>query len=196
MPLTTVIFDLGGVLVKVNWDRATGPLAEMSGLTTEDVWTTAGDAGSRFMLGDIGPAEFHQKLTARLGVTLDRQTFFGLWSSVISLNDGVGAVVESLAGRYRLAIGSNTDPIHYARCIETQDGLRHFDGTLLSYELRRAKPDLEFFRLGLGRISVDPNECVFIDDKEENVEAARTLGINGVQFSSIQQLETDLAGLA
>ena len=92
-------------------------------------------------------------------------------------------------------LASNTDVLHYARSLEVQEALRLFDYALLSYELGLCKPDPEFFRSGLERLAISPEECVFIDDRKENVEAAQTLGIAGTQFVSTQQLELDLGDM-
>ena len=184
MAATTIIFDLGGVLVSTNWERVAGPLAELSGrppeAVTEEIFT--GDAGYRFMVGKIGQTEFHRRLTRHLDI--DSERFFEIWASVIEPRDEVTGLIERLRGRYRLAIGSNTDPVHWQRGLEVQEALKHFRDALLSYELGVAKPDPEFFRLGLAELSTSAEECVFIDDKSENVEAAESLGIAGVRFVS------------
>ena len=67
---------------------------------------------------------------------------------------------------------------------------------LVSYELGVCKPDPEFFRRGLAKLGVEAEECLFIDDLEDNVEAARSLGITGIRFESAEQLERELKGLS
>ena len=196
MPLTTMIFDLGGVLVQTHWDRVTKPLAKMSGLTPERVEEIiAGEAGYKFMLGQSDPIEFHRQVTTQLALEMEPDSLFAIWSSIIAPNEGIEELVERLHGRYRLVVGSNTDALHYTRSVEVQPALRHFDDALLSFELGHCKPDSAFFELGLERLSATPEECVFIDDRQDNVQAARTLGITAIQFASTKQLESDLAEL-
>ena len=197
MALTTVIFDLGGVLVWTNWDRVTVSLAEMSGLTPERVMDEieTGEAGYAFMLDRLDRAEFHRRLTERLGLRQHPDAFFAMWSSIIAPNEEINSLVKRLKDRYRLVLASNTDVLHYTRSLEVQEALRIFDHALLSYELGLCKPDPEFFRSGLERLAIPPVECVFIDDREENVEAAQTLGIAGTQFVSTKQLESDLGDM-
>ena len=55
-----------------------------------------------------------------------------------------------------------------------------------------AKPEPEIYHLLLDRLRVAPEEVLFLDDKLENIEAARNLGIVGLQFSTIEQLRQDL----
>ena len=202
MSLTTVIFDLGGVLVQTRWDGVTRRLTEMSGLTSEAVMqAVTGEVGYQFMLGRFDAAEFHRRLTGQLRVEIDADDFFALWRGVIAVDDdssrpgGVYDIATRLRGRYRLAIGSNTDELHYARGLELQPSLEDFDDVLLSYELGRCKPDPQFFVLGLRKLGVQADECVFIDDRPDNVAAASSLGITGLHFTSAARLEADLTEL-
>jgi len=202
LSLTTVIFDLGGVLVQTRLDGVTQSLTEMSGLTSEAVLQAlTGELGLQFMLGRFDAAEFHRRLTRQLRVDIDADDFFALWRGVIAVDDdstrpgGVYDIVRRLRGRYRLAIGSNTDALHYTRCLELQPSLEDFDEVLLSYELGRCKPDPQFFVLGLRKLGVQADECVFIDDRPDNVAAASSLGITGLHFTSAARLEADLTAL-
>ena len=193
MALTTVIFDLGGVLVWTRWDRVTNPLAEMSGLTPDRVTEEIEkEVGYDFMLGKVDRAEFYRRVRGCLRLNLDRETFFALWNSIIVPNEEINGLVERLKERYRLVLASNTDVLHYARSLDVQEALHFFDHALLSYELGLRKPDPAFLRLGLEKLPIPPEECLFIDDRMENVEAAKTIGIAGIQFVSTQQLESDL----
>ena len=202
MSLTTVIFDLGGVLVQTRWDGLTQRLTEMSGLTSEAVMqAVTGEVGYQFMLGQFDAAEFHRRLTGQLRVEIDADDFLALWRDVIVVDDdstrpgGIYDIAGRLRGRYRLAIGSNTDALHYARSLELQPSLEDFDDLLLSYELGRCKPDPQFFVLGLRKLGVQADECVFIDDRRDNVAAASSLGITGLHFTSAARLEADLTEL-
>ena len=88
MSLTTVIFDLGGVLVETRWDAVTQLLKETSGLTSEAVMqAVTGEVGFHFMLGRFDAAEFHRRLTGQLRVEIDADEFFALWKDVISVDD-------------------------------------------------------------------------------------------------------------
>ena len=204
MPVTTVIFDLGGVLVQTRWDRFTRPVGEMCGLPEAAVMDmiVSGDAYFPFMRGEFDSNEFAGRLAAEFGLDgISRDDLLSLWSDMIVAGDGsdgggdVFDVVTRLRGRYRLAIGSNTDGLHYARGVELRPELLSFQDLLLSYELRRCKPDPEFFVLGLRKLGARADECVFIDDRQDNVAAARSVGIEGIHFSSASQLEADLTAL-
>jgi putative hydrolase of the HAD superfamily len=87
---------------------------------------------------------------------------------------------------------SNTNPIHFALLKEAYPLLRHFHGYVLSYEVGAAKPEAKIYRAAIARAQCNPEECFFTDDLAVNVEAARELGMDAVQFFSAEQLEREL----
>jgi HAD superfamily hydrolase (TIGR01509 family) len=66
--------------------------------------------------------------------------------------------------------------------------LNDFDVKVFSGELGVVKPDAKIYQVCLEGLSVAPEECLFIDDVAVNVEAARTFGIESLQFKSIDEL--------
>ena len=197
LSISTIIFDLGGVMVWTRWSNLTEPLAEMTGATPEAVMETirTGDAYNPHMRGELDYSGFHRKLTDDLGVELTPDELLELWNSVLEPNEAINPIVRRLKGHYRLAIGSNTDDPHFNKGKEVQPVVLEFDDVLVSYELGVCKPDPEFFVRGLAKLEVEAEECIFIDDLEDNVEAARSLGITGIRFESAELLEQKLKGL-
>jgi HAD superfamily hydrolase (TIGR01509 family) len=70
--------------------------------------------------------------------------------------------------------------------------LNFFDVIICSGDEGIAKPDLKAFELTLERLGLKPNEAVFIDDTKEHVEAARKLGLQGILFTTAEELEKEL----
>src|SRR5262245_34370407 len=88
-------------------------------------------------------------------------------------------VVRALRPRYKLAVLSNADGTLRGRL--ERDGLHHlFDDIVVSAEVGMAKPEPEVFHLTIERLGLAPRECVFVDDWEQNVEAARAIGLPAV----------------
>jgi putative hydrolase of the HAD superfamily len=77
------------------------------------------------------------------------------------------------------------------------DWLPRFDVLVWSYQLRMAKPDAAIYRHVLKELGTQPEETLFLDDKQPNIEAARALGMVAIQFSTVERLRDDLvtAGL-
>ena len=69
-------------------------------------------------------------------------------------------------------------------------GLRDFDLTwnvVMSGEELIAKPDLRIYQILLDRYGLKADECVFIDDRQSNIDAAQAIGIHGITFKSCEQ---------
>jgi putative hydrolase of the HAD superfamily len=96
------------------------------------------------------------------------------------------------------AICSNMGDSVLASVESAFDWIHRFDVLVWSYQLGIAKPDPAIYRHTLAELGTLPEETLFIDDKRENVDAARALGIRAIQFSSAEHLRQELiaAGLA
>ena len=76
--------------------------------------------------------------------------------------------------------------------MENFEFLGAFDRYFLSNEMGLLKPDPTYFQYILDELQTPPSDCIFIDDRSENVLSARNLGINGLVFESIDKLKSDL----
>ena len=88
---------------------------------------------------------------------------------------------------------SNYGDLTYRR---TKDNALDFlpltDGAIFSYTVKQIKPDLEIYETLLNQYKLKPDECVFIDDRMENIEGAEKAGIHGICFETIGQVKEDL----
>jgi putative hydrolase of the HAD superfamily len=91
-------------------------------------------------------------------------------------------LVRDLHSAYKLAILSNADLSLRGR-LEGDIGIHHlFDDVVCSAEVGMAKPEAGIYTLAAERLGLEPGECVFVDDLDTNVEAARQLGMQAVLF--------------
>lgn len=190
----TVIFDLGGVLVHLDWDKVCGRLQELSGLAADKVRHEVinGPIVRSSMLGRLGARDFQHALCRKLGVDLGYEDFVNIWNSLLSANETIVPLVEHLKLGHMLVLASNTDAIHFKHSDESFIVLRQFDHHFLSYEMGLLKPDPAFFHHALRSLDTTAADCIFIDDRAENVEAARGIGITAIQFEGASQLQRDL----
>lgn len=111
-----------------------------------------------------------------------------------AINDDVLQLLHKLHGWHKLAVLSNSPP-RLSQWLEDWGILDLFDVVICSGDEGVAKPDLAIFELTLARLGVAPEEAVFIDDSPGHVAAARTLGVQGIEFTTAEALERDLDGL-
>jgi len=91
-------------------------------------------------------------------------------------------LVRDLQSAYKLAILSNADLTLRGR-LEGDIGIHHlFDDVVCSAEVGMAKPEAGIYTLAAERLGLEPGDCVFVDDLDTNVEAARQVGMRAVLF--------------
>lgn len=193
----TIIFDLGKVLLHLNWDNACAPLTRLSDYSYEFVMAEIenGPIVESSMLGHLTPLEFHQAICDKLHVTIEYEPFVELWNSILIIDEEMSSYVKELTETHTLILASNTDGIHFPYCLEHFRALKSFDRYFLSNEMGLLKPDPAYFHHMLYELWASPSNCIFIDDRADNVRAARNLGINGLVFESIEKLKADLASI-
>ena len=105
---------------------------------------------------------------------------------------GMKGFIETLGEEHYTGVCSNVGWI--SQEVRTEMNVYNvFNGDIfLSYEINLSKPDLRIFSYILKKTGADPKDVIFIDNKEENVIAARKVGISTIHFKSMSQLKTDL----
>ena len=148
------------------------------------------------LLGRNTVEEFWHQIGPRLGLNTFEEidTFRRRYHADEAINQGVLRLIHQLYGDHKLAVLSNSPP-GLAQWL-TDWGIRHlFDVVFCSGDEGVVKPDPTAFEVTLERLGVKPKEAVFIDDTMGHVEAARTLGIHAVQFTTAETLGDELGEL-
>jgi putative hydrolase of the HAD superfamily len=194
--LRAIIFDIGRVLIRVDVSRAMQGMAMGTSLSPAELWSAIEkDPHWRdWQEGRMTPRDWHLHLAKKLGVGLTFDEFTNAWNRAL---DPVPileqAMLEKLAANYRLALLSNTDPIHVAHIEKSYSFVKLFPVRIYSCAVGASKPDPLIFREALRALKVQAAEAAFIDDVETYAQAARSLGIAGIQFKSPEQLNAELA---
>jgi HAD superfamily hydrolase (TIGR01509 family) len=193
-----IIFDIGRVLIRVDISRAMEGLASGNSLTPKEVWSAIQNDPHwlDWQEGRISPRNWHLHLTKRLGIPLTFEQFSEVWNRALDLNPiHSESFLEKLSKNYRLALLSNTDPIHMSHAEGQFSFFRFFPVRIYSYRVGASKPDPVIYREALKGCKVRAEEGVYIDDVAEYAEAAQRLGMTGIVFQSPEQLQTDLRTL-
>ncbi len=193
-----IIFDIGRVLIRVDISRAMAGLASGLALTPQEVWSAIerDPHWLGWQEGRISPHDWHIHLTKRLGASLTFEQFCENWNLALDPNAiHSESFLESLSKNYRLALLSNTDPIHMSHAEAHFPFFRFFPNRIYSYRVGGSKPDPVIYGEALRACKVSAAEAVYIDDVAAYAEAARRLGMTAIVFRSPGQLQTDLRTL-
>lgn len=195
--IDTIIFDLGGVLI--DWNPRY--LYRKLFATEEEVtwfletvctpqWNAKQDAGRPS--GQAIEELTRQFPTHEAAI----HAWFSRWDETIG--GSIQETVEVLRAlreskKYRLYALTNWSAETFPWATKRFEFLRWFEGIVMSGEEKTLKPRPEFYHVLFTRYSVDPEQSLFIDDNQENVDAARRLGMDSIQFVSASQLNQELA---
>lgn len=193
-----IIFDIGRVLIRVNISRAMDGLASGLSLSPQEVWSAIQNDPRwlDWQEGRISPRDWHLHLTKRLGAQLTFEQFSEIWNRALDPNPiHSESFLETLSKNYRLALLSNTDPIHMTHAEARFPFFRFFPIRVYSYRVGASKPDPVIYREALQACKVRAEEAVYIDDVADYAEAAQRLGMTGIVFQSPGQLQSELRTL-
>lgn len=99
------------------------------------------------------------------------------------------------ASANKLFVLSNMHRASMAHLEEAHDIWEAFDGLVISCRINKVKPETQIYQHLLDEYELDPAETIFIDDMQENLDAARSLGIRTIRFRSPAQCEQALEGI-
>jgi 2-haloacid dehalogenase len=194
-PHRTVIFDVGGVLV--DWDpkhlyrKVFDDEDEMEQFLAEVCtweWHHRHDKG----------VPFSESIPALTSAFPDHADLIAMWESrylemVAGEIVGMPAVLRDLHARGdRLIVLSNMPSEVWVPLTELFDWFSLFDGAVVSGDEKIVKPDPAIYRSLVERFGVDPAQSTFVDDRVENVDAARAMGFDAVLFTDAASLRDAL----
>ena len=195
--IKAVIFDYGLVLVRSPTKQEFVRMAQIFNVSFElfyQLWETSRDLYDR---GDISADEYWLKLAAKTNTSIDpgqieflRKVEVEIWSHPHP--EMIDWVRQLQASGIKTGVLSNM-PLDLAAHVRTNGHwVETFDFKTLSAEVRMIKPESAIYEHTLNGLGVSATETLFLDDREPNIRAARTLGIHAIQFSSIGQLRKAL----
>ena len=190
----TIIFDLGKVIVDFDHMIFCRNASLHCGLNPDGIYRKIFHAGleKRFDNGVMTPEAFFDAACSALGLKIEIDLFAYLWSDIFTLINGIEALINRIKQQYRLLCLSNTNPWHFSWCKQHFKVLEAFDAFILSYECRCCKPGPGIYKKALEKAGALPEICLYIDDIADNVAAARQLNMQGIVFSSVDELEQTL----
>lgn len=194
--MSTIIFDLGGVLIDWNprylyrklLDSEAEIEAFLSEVTTGD-WNEEQDAGRSLAAGT-------QLLVEQFPDKKDLiEAFYGRWEEMLGgAIEGTVAILEQIrqAGHHHLYALTNWSAETWPIALDQFEFLHWFEGILVSGQEGIRKPDPAIYQLLRERFELDFSDSVFIDDNLRNVLAARKVGLDSIHFQSPELLRAAL----
>lgn len=194
MPIKNLIFDLGGVLYQVDYQKVTdklqalSPHIHFSQLKQDPIFDD-------FEIGKINPQEFRNAIRslAQMPHLTDSQ-IDEIWNSMlIGLFPDRRALLQKLSTKYRIVLLSNANQIHYdyiyEECKPIFDMMQKI---YFSFQIGLRKPHPEVFYYVLKEMNFQPSETLFIEDTIIHIQGAQSCGLNTLHVTQPYDLENQL----
>jgi putative hydrolase of the HAD superfamily len=198
LDLTTVLWDLGGVLLDFLPERRLKLLAADCGLAEAEIFDRVWGAGlpNAWDRGDYENEALYEVVRKTLGLKMGYEQFLETMLSPFETNQPLLAVADTVSSDIRQSIFTN-NPRHLEDRLPAlfPELVSRFDPIIFSCDLRLIKPDPAAFEAALTVLDAQAADVVFIDDSTANIEAAAMLGITAIQYTSPTQIEAALREL-
>ncbi|CCV43734.1 glucose-1-phosphatase [Yersinia enterocolitica] len=182
------IFDLGNVIVDIDFKRVLGVWSKLSSvpLATLSERFTMGEVFQQHERGEISDEDFARQLSDEMGLSLSFEQFAEGWQAVfVALRPEVISIMQKLrAEGHRVVVLSNTNrlhcnywPQHYPEVAAAADHM------YLSQDLGMRKPEARIYQHVLSAENISAEQAVFFDDVEANIVAARIEGMTGIHVT-------------
>ncbi|GGG63638.1 HAD family hydrolase [Edaphobacter dinghuensis] len=197
-PIKTIFWDIGGVLLANGWDRNQRYRVLTSLGVNVPAYEAVHDEVNYFWeRGLMTAQDFFAKTVIDTNLDL-HLTFEKLWPLVCSesriLHQGSFDILAALksSGQYHLATINNESKELNAYRLDTFGLRQYFNYFICSGYVHEMKPLPDIYRAAIDISGLPPETALFIDDKQENCEAARAFGMNAIHFESPAQLRASL----
>ncbi len=195
--IKNIIFDIGGVLINFSWSQFIDMLfpnesPEIIKRVSESVWSKwdrldAGDDPDQVIASMIALAPDCEKQIKYL---------FSRVRECISRRDTSIPLIQNLKSRgYKVYYLSNYSKLVMNANPEALDFLPFMDGGVFSCDIHITKPDRRIYATLADKYNLKPDECVFIDDLQANIDGAKAFGYNAILFENHEQAMKDLEAL-
>ncbi len=180
--IKVIVFDLGNVLYLFHFIRAMNFIGQFCPGMAHRVLSRMESLLLEYELGELTSEQFVRAVCDEIGFTGTLEQFREGFSDIFEENPDAINVAKRLKGEYPLYLLSNTNEMHIEHLIARFPAFAEFDGHVYSYEEGIAKPNPRIFRIAIKRFGLEPPATLFIDDRQENIEAASALGFRTIHY--------------
>ncbi|MFZ8934938.1 MAG: HAD-IA family hydrolase [Bacteriovoracaceae bacterium] len=193
MGLKLVLFDLGGVVFKLNWQASFEKLNCPIGFNQALEIVTHSQALDQFEKGLISPFAFYENLKTLIKINIDYKAFTKAWNRVIEGPvEGIENLLLEFKGKLPIMALTNTNILHYDKLWQIIDP-NHFDHIFASHLMSKRKPEDDIYHEVLNQTGFNSEQVLFIDDTALNIETAQRLNFKTLlNFNNPQQIRKEL----
>jgi|WetSurMetagenome_2_1015567.scaffolds.fasta_scaffold527644_2 glucose-1-phosphatase len=187
--IKAIVFDLGDTLIKIDHLSLLKNAGLEGRFIERQVFNLLEGPAQMYEKGEINSRTFFSLFKEKTETDLSFEKFKYAWCSVATgIIEGMDELLSKLKNKLPLFLLSNTNELHF-NYIKTEFAIMDsFDKFFLSYKIGSVKPDPIIYKHVLKNLRMNPSDLFFIDDKLQNVLAAKKEGIEAVHFKTLKDL--------
>jgi len=195
--IKAIIFDLGNVLIDFDHSIAAKRISKHTNKTPLEIYNFFFDSPmtALFEEGKISSEDFYSEVKKSLGLKISYKEFLPIWNEIFFIsgkNKAAQEVAKSLSKKYKTAVLSNINWLHYEHINKNYPFISIFHHVFLSCEIKSKKPDPGIYKTALKILQSRPEETFYTDDRADLIEESSKLGIKSFIFKSAEKLKNDL----
>ncbi len=195
-----VVFDYGEVISRSPSDRDRADILSVAGVPAASFWGPYWAHRDGLDQGTTSVRDYWKMIGADLGVEWPESTIHELWvadfTGWLSVEPRTFDLIAELhAGGTRVALLSNAG-FDFASPFRHSPIARFFERMFISAELRKIKPNADIYVEVADELGITPQQMVFIDNKQVNVDGAEALGMTGHLFVGPAELRSFLESIS
>lgn len=177
-----VIFDLGGVLVNWSPKQIIADIFRDKEYMSFELWKElfASDLFQGIDRGTLTLSDLYNEMPEKYDKKQFKFFFDNLHEHLFILKSGLKIFDHIKSLGYKTYVLSNFGKEMFEKVEPSFDFLKSFDGAIMSYKVKAIKPESEIYKILLNTYSLNPLECIFIDDLQANIDGAKAMGIDGI----------------
>ncbi len=198
MAVKNIIFDFGGVVLDIDPQLTLNEFVKLGFKDMERLMsdTSLLDIIAKFERGIYTPEIFRSKIREFLNLDVTDQQIDEAWNALLyDIPRERIEVIEAVKNNYQIFLLSNSNEIHYdlyLRDLQLRFGYQEFDNLFhkayFSFDLHLSKPNPEVYEFVMNQHELDAGETLFIDDNEDNIAAAKALGMKTYQMKKPERV--------
>lgn len=186
--IDAVIFDLGGVILNLDYQKTIDAFSHLAGKNAAELYTQhkQNPLFDDIETGRIAEEEFRTKLQSLFGITATDQALDRAWNALLlDIPKERLSFLEEVKNRKRTFLLSNTNSIHKAafdNYLQETHKMRAldplFEKAYYSHLMGDRKPNASIFQKVIDENALEPSKTLFIDDSPQHLETAKKIGLH------------------
>ena len=184
LPAEAVLFDIGNVLLKFDFNRAAEGMAKHSAVSAKTIRQVLDSWQHRHETGAVSSEEFSWEVRKKIGYTAPEALFQVQFCGIFTPNEPMWEYARSLFGKIPVFLFSNISRWHETWVFERYPEFASFDGGFYSWRIGAMKPDPVFYQEALQTLPFAPERLAYMDDMPHNVASGVAAGFRTIQYDA------------